>query len=673
MNMTRSVSLLLALLFSIGCLPDLTAQQRAPNILWIFVEDMNDWLGCYGDELAKTPNIDALAAHGTRFTRAYMPAGVCSPTRSAVITGCWQTSIGAHNHRSSRGDAQIDLPEGVRPLPTILREHGFYTFNYGKTDYNFRHQSADLFDWHQANMNFDKLDPSKLWLPARAANKPFFGQIQLRGGKNNAKRAIDATSVSVPPYYPDTKGVREEIAHHYDVIHKTDREVGKILKKLRTDGLLTTTVVFLFSDHGYRMHRHKQFLYEGGVRVPCIIAGPWTDQTVRNDLISGIDLAATTLQLANVQRPDAMQGRDVFGADYNRAFVVSARDRCDYTIDKIRAITTDRYKYIRNYLTDRPYMQPQYRDPRQITKQLRAAAKNGKLNPVQMQFYGEVRPPEEFYDLQEDPHEIHNLADSKDAKKQLDRHRALLAEWVTTSGDLGQQPESEASLRDVLERWQDKCVNPEYDPVRTKIAAENATKHRVLILGDSISMGYTPVVKKLMQKDTWVMRPNENCAGTTKGVANIDRWLQIEGGGFDVIWFNFGLHDLKHVQPNGNNSNNPKHPRQAEPDAYERNLRTIVAKLQATGATLIFATTTPIPPGGVRPHRDLEDPQRYNDIARRICNEHGIAVYDLHALATKHRKQIQPRVDVHFTKEGSALFGKHVAEAIRVALSRRAR
>ena len=666
MNMTRMMSLLFAALLSLT----LTAQQPKPNILWIFVEDMNDWLGCYGDDIVKTPNIDKLAANGTRFNRAYMPAGVCSPTRSAVITGCWQTTIGAHNHRSSRGDNQIALPEGVKTLPALMREQGYYTFNYGKTDYNFRHKTGDLYDWHKTDMNFDKFNPSLLWMPSRAAKKPFFGQIQLRGGKNRSPAQVDPSMVKVPPYYPDIPIVRQEIAHHYDVIQKTDREVGKIIKSLRSDGIYDNTVVFFFSDHGYRMHRHKQFLYEGGVRVPCMVAGPNIDKAVRDDLISGIDLAATTLQMAGIARPAAMQGRDIFGDNFNRKFVISARDRCDYTIDKIRAVTTKRYKYICNYLTDRPYMQPQYRDARPITKQLRAAAKNSDLDQVQMQFYGDTRPAEEFYDLQADPHEIRNLAKNPGVRMQLQQHRQLLANWIENTGDLGQTAESDASLRDVLARWQAKCVNPEYTPVRKRIAVENASKHRVLILGDSISIGYTPIVKKLMEKDTWVMRPNENCAGTTKGVANIDRWLQIEGGQFDVIWFNFGLHDLKRVLPNGKNSNNPKHQRQAEPSIYEKQLRTIIDKLKATEAKLIFATTTPIPDGGVRPHRDLKDPERYNDIARSICKENDIEVHDLYALALKHQESIQPRVDVHFTKEGSALLGKHVAAALRASLVR---
>lgn len=656
----------------------LAAQDQSPgqppNVLWIFVEDMNDWLGCYGDDLVATPNLDALASRGTRFTRAYMPAGVCSPTRSAVITGCWQTTIGAHNHRSSRGEHRIDLPDGVRPVPTMMREAGYYTFNYGKTDYNFAHDPKELYDWLKPNMNFDRIGSvGKLWQPALKAGKPFFGQIQLRGGKNRAPAKLDASKVSVPPYYPDIPSVRQEIAHHYDVIEKTDREVGKILQQLQQAGLTERTVVCFFSDHGYRMHRHKQFLYEGAVRVPLLIAGPGIAQAVRSDLVSGIDLGATTLAVAHVAKPKAMQGNNVFARAYARPFVVAARDRCDYSIDRIRAVTTQRFAYLRNYLTDRPYMQPQYRDGRAITKQLRAMAKNGELNAVQMQFYGEHRPAEEFYDLSQDPHQVRNLADDPAFAKLLAEHRKLLARWIEDTGDLGQQPESEAGLRDVLERWGDNCVNPAYDDVRRKVAAENATKSRVLILGDSISMGYTPIVKRLLKKQALVMRPKENCAGTNKGITKIDQWLQIDGGKFDLIWFNFGLHDLKRVQPNGKNSNNPKHERQAEPEAYERNLRKIVDKLKATGAKLVFATTTPVPAGGVRPHRDVADSQRYNKIARGIMAEHGIEICDLYAFAVQHQQQIQQRVDVHFTKLGSAMLGGEVAKAMGKLLAAKVR
>lgn len=666
--MNRLSWCLLALMIGGGFCP---AQDR-PNILWIYVEDLCPWLGCYGDGLAETPALDALAARGARFDRAYMPAGVCSPTRSAVITGCWQTSIGAHNHRSSRTDEdQIQLPAGVIPVPTVLRAAGYYTFNRGKLDYNFTHDPKQLYDAHNSNMNFDRLrDVATLWRPATKAGKPFFGQIQLRGGKHACPARTDEDAVTVPPYYPDTPLVRATIAHHYDTIRKTDDEVKRILAALDRDGLTDTTVVFFFSDHGFGMHRHKQFLYEGGVKVPMVVAGPEISSGVRKDLVSGIDLGATSLALAGASPPQMMQGKDLFADDYSRTFVVSARDRCDYTIDRVRALVTERFRYIRNELPDRPYMQPQYRDSWRVTKELRGLAADGRLDEIQLAFYGESRPREELYDLRHDPHQVTNLATDPAYRRVLARHRGLLNEWTKRTDDRGQRPESAAGLRAVLDRWKDKCVNPEYDDVRAAVAAENATKRRVLILGDSISMGYTPVVKRLLREDTWVVRPAENCEGTTKGAANIDRWLQLDGAPYDLIWFNFGLHDIKRVKANGRNSNDPRDGRQAEPDTYERQLRAMVAKLKQTGSTLVFATTTPVPKGGVRPHRDVEDPERYNLIARSVMKENGVAVVDLYAFALARQREIQPRVDVHFTKEGSAALGRQVAAQIAARLRR---
>ncbi|MHC5114486.1 MAG: SGNH/GDSL hydrolase family protein [Planctomycetota bacterium] len=196
---------------------------------------------------------------------------------------------------------------------------------------------------------------------------------------------------------------------------------------------------------------------------------------------------------------------------------------------------------------------------------------------------------------------------------------------------------------------------------------------RVLMLGDSISMGYHRHVVAALEGEATVVRPRENCAGTTKGVRKIDEWLLIDGGGFDVIHFNFGLHDLKRVKADtGRNSNAPSDPRQAELETYEANLREIVARLEATGATLIFATTTPVPPGGVRPHRDPEDVERYNAAARRIMAEHGIAIDDLYGFALPRMAEILPRVDVHFTKDGSRQLGAEVARHVREAAQRRA-
>jgi N-sulfoglucosamine sulfohydrolase len=456
------------------------SQPPPRNILWVYLEDVSGWFSCYGDRVIETPNLDALAARGARFTRYYATAGVCSASRSAVITGMMQTSIGAHHHRSGRSEFRgqlmndydrIDLPDGVVPLPVRLREAGYWTFNDGgKDDYNFEWSPHEFYDY----VNPTQFGPARFLsgscLEGKPAGKPFFGQVQLGGGKlgKAAPAVIDPAEVTVPPYYPDLPEVRKEIAHHYDCLLETDRQVGQVIDFLESEGLSDNTLVIVVSDHGMGLHRHKQFLYEGSIRMPLIVAGPSVAKgVVRDDIVTGVDLAAATLAAARQAVPSSMEGRDFLAEDHTpREFVVAARDRCDWTIDTIRAVVTPRYKYLRNYLTDRPYLQSNYRDVWPVSKAVRAAQAAGLLNATQQAFYGDQRPSEELYDLQADPHEVVNLADNPAYADPLREHQRLLAAWIDETGDRGQQPESDAGLRCALQRWGEECVNPEYDRVR---------------------------------------------------------------------------------------------------------------------------------------------------------------------------------------------------------------
>ncbi|MDZ4289978.1 MAG: SGNH/GDSL hydrolase family protein [Prosthecobacter sp.] len=208
-------------------------------------------------------------------------------------------------------------------------------------------------------------------------------------------------------------------------------------------------------------------------------------------------------------------------------------------------------------------------------------------------------------------------------------------------------------------------------------AADAPAKKRLLILGDSISIGYTPIVQKMLADEMTVLRPMrgerpENCSGTTSGVANIDRWLQIDGGKWDVIHFNWGLHDLKHVKPGdpkGATSELATDPPQATVDVYEKNLREIVAKLKATGAKLIFATTTPVPEGAMKVYRNNADAIRYNEAALRVMKDNGITVNDLYAFAKPQLAEIQLQpANVHFTPKGSEALASEVVKAARAAV-----
>jgi arylsulfatase A-like enzyme len=449
------------------------ASPDRPNVLWIFVEDMCPWLGCYGETLIETPHLDRLAAEGAVFKNCYAPAPVCSPCRSAVITGCMQTSLGLHQHRSSRSeDALIHLPAHVTTLPELFRSAGYYTYNHGKDDYNFLYDRSKLYAASNPKKGFYGRTGKGDWTE-RKPGQPFFGQITLWGGKNSGRvdDPLDEARVKIPPYYPDTAEYRRQYALHYDQIRKTDLEVGEIIDRLKKDGLYDNTIIFFFSDHGFRMPRHKQFCYEGGLHVPLLIAWPGRPDKImpgntREDLCSLLDVTATTLALAGLDVPEWMESKDLFSPDFSREFVIAARDRCDYTIDRIRSVRTERFKYIRNFMTDRPYLQPQYRDGRGYMMELKRLFNQDRLSKAQARFVSGERPSEELYDLEKDPHEIRNLAGDPDHAATLDEMRNLLEKWMKETDDQGRYPESDESLKVILDRWKEKCVNPEFDGVR---------------------------------------------------------------------------------------------------------------------------------------------------------------------------------------------------------------
>lgn len=459
--------------------PTARAEASKANVLWIYLEDVSRWFSCYGDKTIETPNIDALAADGIRFDRFYTPAGVCSATRSSQMLGVMQTTFGVHNHRSSRDNAKgskhegigmIHLPEGVRTLPEIFSDGGYFSVGGGpKDDYNFVFDVNEMYDYLGKGFGPRGNEEKNLWSHA-PEGKPWFVQVHLKGGKlgRAAPTVMDRSVVPVPPYYPDIDLVREEIAHHYDCILETDRQVGEVVAALKADGVYENTVIFLHSDHGYKLHRDKQFLYEGGIGMPLIVTGPGIAAgQVRDDLISGVDLAPASLAAAGLEVPGYMEGADFLAKDYKqRDYVVAARDRCDNTIEKIRAIVTPRFKYLRNYLTDRPFMQPSYKDPWPVSMKFREMMANGEMNRDQLVFFGPEKPAEELYDLENDPHEIHNLAGDPKFEKELKRHQALLSDWIAETGDKGQATESDDGLLQAYYRWREKCVNPEYDRVR---------------------------------------------------------------------------------------------------------------------------------------------------------------------------------------------------------------
>lgn len=438
----------LALLFA--CLSTQAAER--PNILWLIAEDFGPELGCYGTEQVWTPNLDRLAAQGVRYTRAYTTAPVCSASRSALMTGMYQTTIGAHNHRSHRDDG-YRLPPGVRVLSDWMRDAGYFTANIvnmppgvgfkgtGKTDWNFTYQRP--FD----SANWDDLK----------SHQPFYAQINFQEThrKFNAPKKADRAKVVIPPYYPDHPFTRADWAAYLDAASELDRKVGLVLDQLAADGLADSTIVVFFADHGQCHVRGKQFCYEEGLHIPLIIrwasdstppAG-WRPGAIDDRFIEAIDLAPTMLDVAGAKKPSGMQGRIFLGdhAEAAREYVFGARDRCDETVFRLRTVRDARFRYIRNFTPDRPLLQPNAYKERSypVWNLLKELDAQGKLTPAQKLLTAPTMPPEELYDLEADPHEIYNLASSPDPahKEALIRLRKTLEQWIHDSDDQGRDLE----------------------------------------------------------------------------------------------------------------------------------------------------------------------------------------------------------------------------------------
>ena len=477
------IGLLTAMVFAVL---SSSASADRPNILWIIPDDMSANFSCFGETKIQTPNVDALAARGLQFNRAFVTAPVCSTCRSAFITGMYQTSIGAHHHRSGRGEKKIYLPDHIKLIPQILSDAGYFTTitgwpirpkKLGKTDYNFQ--------WDQSV--YRGPDWTK-----RKSGQPFFAQIQTQGGKlrgasHEAAQKImsiaaatfgEATrpaDVTLPPYYPRDEVLLEDWASYLDSVRMTDHMVGEVINKLRADGDLENTVIVFMTDHGISHARGKQFLYEEGIHVPLVIAGPGINSGIRNDLVEHIDIAALTLGLAGVPIPDYMQAKDILADDYKpREAAFAARDRCDETVEHLRSVRTDKFKYIRNYLPNRPHMQPcAYKDAKAIVKALRSLHASGDLTEVQSRIFQPTRPAEELYDLDADPHEINNLVNDPKHSGILAEMRNRLERWIQDTGDRGVEPESAEMYDSDMAVYLNAVRRKQKDPQRTEILKRN--------------------------------------------------------------------------------------------------------------------------------------------------------------------------------------------------------
>ncbi|HID75796.1 MAG TPA: sulfatase [Planctomycetaceae bacterium] len=426
-----------------------SAADQRPNILWITCEDIGPHLGCYGDRYADTPNLDRLASRGMLYLYCWSNAPVCAPARTAIISGMYPTSTGSEHMRSI-----TRLPQGMLMYPQLLRRAGYYCTNNVKEDYNLK----------KPGQVWDESSRKAHW-KNRRPGQPFFAIFNYTNTHESRIRTRphqwvhDPAQAPVPAYHPDTLAVRRDWAQYYDNITVLDGLVAQRLRELEEAGLADETIVFFYGDHGSGMPRSKRWPYNSGLHVPLIVYIPPKFRHLAPDeyqpgarsarLVSFVDLAPTLLSLAGVRPPRYMQGHAFMGKheDAPQPYIFGFRGRMDERYDMVRSVRDQRYIYIRNYMPHLIYGQHvAYMFITPTTRVWKELYDQGKLTPEQARFW-QPKPPEELYDLQADPDEVHNLADSPDHQEILGRMRTALRQWMLEVRDVGFLPEHEIHSR----------------------------------------------------------------------------------------------------------------------------------------------------------------------------------------------------------------------------------
>ena len=474
-----------------------------PNIIWLVAEDLSPYLPSFGDSTIVTPNLDRLAEEGVRYSNVFSVSGVCAPSRSAIVTGMYPTSIGAHHMRTlsqqpaakEKGliNYEVVPPPNVKMISQILRENGYYCTNNKKEDYQFY---KSVLAWDESSIfahwrnrpkdskffsvsNFGVTHESNLW-------NPWYRQFDLDpfppdrdvgkwweqfSGIEKSLYVSKDIHIDIPPYLPDNITVRNDMMRMYSNIVEMDEKVGLIIDQLEEDGLLEETIIVFYTDHGGPLPRQKRLLYDSGIKVPMIIRYPNKVRAGQIDerMISFVDFAPTLLSMVEIEPPDYYHGlpfEGLFKSKNDRKFIHAAADRFDEYYDQIRAVRDKQYKYLRNYNTDKPYYLPlEYRERMNSMQELLLLEKEGKLNENQMQWFRKSKPEEELFDTFSDPHELRNLAKEPNFEKKLIELRKECDRWIQNTNDKGFMLET-----DLIETfWPDKNQPKTADPMVTII------------------------------------------------------------------------------------------------------------------------------------------------------------------------------------------------------------
>ena len=441
------------------------AKETKPNIVWIVTEDISPTFSFYGDHTAKTPNLDALAKESMVYDNAFAVVGVCGPSRSAIITGMYPTSIGTMHMRTgkdihswgkrtySKSANKTDLeggtiveysaviPEEVKCYTEYLRAAGYYCTNNQKTDYQF---AAPVTAWDENN--------SKAHWRNTPKDQPFFSVFNIgtthesQLWKNsNLPLTVNPNDVSVPPYLPDNEATRNTIARHYSNVELMDAEVGAFIKQLKDDGLYDNTIIFFYSDHGGPLPRQKREIYDSGLKVPFMIKRINTESGRTDRMISFVDLAPTMLSLAGINPPGYIEGKAFLG-DFDaekRSYIFGSSDRFDEFTDRIRAVRNHQFLYLRNDFPELPkYKDIGYRKNIAMMPVFLKLNEENKIDETE-QIWFQTKTKEELYDCEKDPHNINNLAEDPAYASVLTEMRQALERHLKNRNDCGLIPESE--------------------------------------------------------------------------------------------------------------------------------------------------------------------------------------------------------------------------------------
>lgn len=469
------------------------AASERPNILWLVSEDNNPYVGAYGDKIAHTPTIDALAKKGLLFRNVYSTAPVCAPSRFGILTGVYPESCAPANQMR----AVAHLPRGIRTYPELMRAAGYYCTNNAKTDYNCDVDPAAIWDVHGKDAH---------WRSRTDARKPFMAVFNYE--TTHESRLFKPTMghvtpdmVRLPPFLPDTPGIRQDFASYYNLMERMDGQLAERLAELEADGLADDTIVFHYSDNGGILGRSKRYCYDEGLRCEMVVYVPpkWRHlmpaapgSEIRTP-VSLIDLAPTILSLAGAKKPKQMRGTPFLGSGARpQRYAFGMRNRMDERIDFQRTVTDGCWRYIRNYMPHRPWGQHQaFEWLAKGYQEWEQAHIDGKLNAVQDRFF-QPKPYEELYDLANDPHQITDLARDPVHAAMLAKMRRVLDEHMIGIHDNGFIPEAMAGEGWVASR--DQRVYPLKDVMEL---AHQAASRRADAL---------PILLRALQSPIEIMR-----------------------------------------------------------------------------------------------------------------------------------------------------------------------